>query len=96
MQCERNHFTHLRVACNFILRDVIGDAEFVYHIWQDSDPTRIGIGRGQPSLTKRLPPQSFPNIARADGSCSHKQTLPEVTRGKIQPLSVTSNALKWW
>lgn len=67
------------------LSDVIGDGEFVYHIWQNSAPTGIRIGRGQPSLTRRLP-RSFTNIAEADGSCSHKQTLPVGTRGKNQPF----------
>lgn len=30
----------------------IGLGRFVYHIWQGSDRTRMGIGREQPSFTK--------------------------------------------
>lgn len=37
---------------NLTQSDVIGDGGFVYHIWQDSDTARLGIGREQPSFTK--------------------------------------------
>lgn len=33
-------------------RNSIGLGRFVYHIWQDSGRTRMGIGREQPSFTK--------------------------------------------
>ena len=48
-----NIFTHdCRLSPNLTPSDVIGDGGFVYHIWQDSDTARLGIGRERPSFTK--------------------------------------------
>jgi len=63
--------------------NVIGDGGFVYHIWRDSDTARPGIGRERQSFTKqRSASRSFTNKAGAHGSCSSKQTLSAVTRGR--------------
>lgn len=60
---DRSTHAHLRVAVpSLTLSDVIGDGEFVYHIWQDSNPTRLRIGRGRPSLTKGLPPKALQTL----------------------------------
>lgn len=45
----------LSAVPNLTPSDVIGDGGFVYHIWQDSDTARLGIGRERPSFTKSLP-----------------------------------------
>lgn len=45
----------LSAVPNLTPSDVIGDGGFVYHIWQDSDTARLGIGRERPSFTKTLP-----------------------------------------
>lgn len=78
------------------LSDVIGDGEFVYHIWQDSDPARIRIGRRRPSLTKKTAHEALQTLRGLMGVVVINKPCLTFTRGKIQTLVVAFNTVKPW
>lgn len=49
-------YTRRETVVNVTPCNVIGGGRFVYHIWQDSDTERMGIGQEWPSFTKFSPP----------------------------------------